>query len=132
MNTIIAHMSDVIVDCLSTITFASIIKLAMDPNAVISFDNTQNAFAYKTDKELKKARFLFKSMGYQWLVKLGTRITPWAIRIGLPVKGLIRKTIFKQFVGGETLEETASVAKKLGEYSVQVILDYGVEGVHSE
>jgi proline dehydrogenase len=104
----------------------------MGPNAVISFDNTQNAFAYKTDKELKKARFLFKSMGYQWLVKLGTRITPWAIRIGLPVKGLIRKTIFKQFVGGETLEETASVAKKLGEYGVQVILDYGVEGGHSE
>ena len=132
MNTIIAHMSDVIVYCLSTIIFASIIKLAMDPNAVISFDNTQNAFAYKTDKELKKARFLFKSMGYQWLVKLGTRITPWAIRIGLPVKGLIRKTIFQQFVGGETLEETASVAKKLGEYGVQVILDYGVEGGHSE
>ena len=132
MNTIIAHMSDVIVYCLSTIIFASIIKLAMDPNAVISFDNTQNAFAYKTDKELKKARFLFKSMGYQWLVKLGTRITPWAIRIGLPVKGLIRKTIFQQFVGGETLGETASVAKKLGEYGVQVILDYGVEGGHSE
>src|SRR6266513_2926886 len=87
---------------------------------------------YKTDKELKKAMFLFKSMSYQWLVKLGTRITPWAIRIGLPVKGLIRKTIFKQFVGGETLGETASVAKKLGEYGVQVILDYGVEGGHSE
>jgi proline dehydrogenase len=104
----------------------------MDPDPVISFDNTQNAFAYKTDKELKKARFLFKSMSYQWLVKLGTRITPWAIRIGLPVKGLIRKTIFKQFVGGETLEETASVARKLGEYGVQVILDYGVEGGHRE
>jgi len=46
----------------------------------------------------------------------------------LPVKGLIRKTIFAQFVGGETLEQTAVVAKKLGEYNVQVILDYGVEG----
>ncbi|HEV8285837.1 MAG TPA: proline dehydrogenase family protein [Chitinophagaceae bacterium] len=104
----------------------------MDANPVISFDNTENAFAYKTDKELKKARFLFKSMSYQGLVKLGTSITPWAIRTGLPVKGLIRKTIFDQFVGGETLEETAGVAKKLGEYGVQVILDYGVEGGHSE
>ncbi|HEY3250067.1 MAG TPA: proline dehydrogenase, partial [Ignavibacteria bacterium] len=83
----------------------------MDANPVISFDNTENAFAYKTDKELKKARFLFKSMSYQGLVKLGTSITPWAIRTGLPVKGLIRKTIFDQFVGGETLEETAGVAK---------------------
>ncbi len=104
----------------------------MDPNSFISFDNTENAFAYKTDKELKRARFLFKSMSYQWLVKLGTQITPWAIRAGLPVKGLIHKTIFKQFVGGETLEETAGVAKKLGGYNVQVILDYGVEGGHSE
>jgi len=104
----------------------------MDPNSIISFDNTENAFAYKTDEELKRARFLFKSMSYQWLVKLGTRVTPWAIRTGLPVKRIIRKTIFKQFVGGETLQETASVAKKLGEYSVQVILDYGVEGGHSE
>lgn len=94
----------------------------------ISFDNTQNAFEYKSDKELKKAAFLFSSMGNASLVKLGTRLTPWMIRSGLPVKGLIRNTIFTQFVGGETLEETATVAKKLGEYHVQVILDYGVEG----
>jgi proline dehydrogenase len=94
----------------------------------ISFDNTENAFAYKTDRELKRAFFLFLSMGYPFLVKLGTRITPWAIRAGLPIKRLIRKTIFGQFVGGETLEETAAVAKILGKYHVQVILDYGVEG----
>jgi len=96
--------------------------------ANISFDNTENAFEYKSDKELKKADFLFSSMGHEWLVKLGTRLTPWAIRSGLPIKGVIRSTIFSQFVGGETLEETAAVAKKLGEYNVQVILDYGVEG----
>ena len=99
-----------------------------EPQSVISFDNTENAFEYKSDKELKKARFLFASMGYGFLVKIGTRITPWAIRAGLPVKAVIRKTIFSQFVGGETLEETAAVAKKLGQYHVQVILDYGVEG----
>jgi proline dehydrogenase len=94
----------------------------------ISFDNTENAFAYKSVKNLKKARFLFSSMAKPWLVKFGTGITPWAIRSGLPIKGLIRRTIFEQFVGGETLQETARVAQKLGEYGVQVILDYGVEG----
>lgn len=104
----------------------------MEDNSAISFDNTENAFAYKSDKELKRALVLFKSMSYPWLVKMGTRITPWAIRAGLPIKGIIRNTIFKQFVGGETLEETAAVAKKLGEYKVQVILDYGVEGGRSE
>jgi proline dehydrogenase len=111
------------------LTFVNIIRLFF-MNAVppISFDNTENAFAYKSDKELKKAGFLFASMGYQSLVKLGTKITPWAIKAGLPVKGLIRHTIFKQFVGGESLEETATVARQLGGYNVQVILDYGVEG----
>lgn len=104
----------------------------MNSSSVISFENTENAFAYKSDKELRRAQILFKSMSYQWLVKLGTRLTPWVIRIGLPVKGLIRKTIFKQFVGGETLEQTAAVAKKLGKYNVQVILDYGVEGGNNE
>jgi len=100
----------------------------MEPHPGISFDNTAFAFAYKSDKELKKARFLFAAMGKSWLVKLGTRFTPWSIRAGLPVKGLIRNTIFKQFVGGETLEQTAKVAETLARYNVQVILDYGVEG----
>ncbi|MBA4167725.1 MAG: proline dehydrogenase family protein [Chitinophagaceae bacterium] len=98
----------------------------------LSFDNTHNAFAYKSDKELKKAKFLFSTMGHQWLVKLGTSVTPWAMRAGLPLKGLIRSTIFDQFVGGETLAETARVAEKLEKYNVQVILDYGVEGKEGE
>ena len=98
----------------------------------ISFDNTENAFAYKSDKELKRAKFLFSSMSHQWIVNLGIKFTPWIIKSGLPVNGLIRNTIFKQFVGGETLQETASVAKKLGVYEVQAILDYGVEGKEGE
>src|SRR5688500_17641369 len=77
---------------------------------VISFDNTEYAFAYKSNAALRKAKFLFSTMGYPWLVKLGTRITPWAIHMRLPVNGMIRITIFSQFVGGETLEQTSKVA----------------------
>ncbi|MBL7740120.1 MAG: proline dehydrogenase family protein [Chitinophagaceae bacterium] len=104
----------------------------MESYPVISFDNTEFAFEYKSDKQLKKARFLFSLMGKPWLVKLGTRLAPWSVNVGLPVKGIIRNTIFSQFVGGETLDETAKVAKKLAEYHVQVILDYGVEGKEGE
>jgi len=104
----------------------------METDPKISFDNTELAFQYKNDKELKKAHFLFSLMGNSWLVKIGIRITRWAIKMRLPVKGIIRKTIFKQFVGGETLEQTATVAKRLGEYNVKVILDYAVEGKESE
>ena len=99
---------------------------------MVSFDNTESAFAYKTNKELKKANFLFSAMDMGWLVKVGTRFTPWAMKAHLPINGLLRNTIFKQFVGGESLQETARVADKLSQYNVQVILDYGVEGKEGE
>jgi proline dehydrogenase len=104
----------------------------MTTRPAISFDNTEYAFAYKSNAALRKAKFLFSSMGHPWLVKLGTRITPWAINMGLPVNGFIRNTLFGQFVGGETLEQTARVADRLEEFGVQVILDYGVEGKEGE
>lgn len=104
----------------------------MDAHTPISFDNTELAFKYKNDKQLKKANFLFSLMHKPWLVKIGVKLTPPIIKMGMPVKGIIRKTIFTQFVGGETLEQTAEVAKKLGAYNVKVILDYGVEGKEGE
>ncbi|MEJ7611579.1 MAG: proline dehydrogenase family protein [Ferruginibacter sp.] len=96
---------------------------------MVSFDNTEYAFAYKNNKELKIAKFLLSSMGKPWLVNLGLTVTPAAIKMHIPfTKKLIRNSIFSQFVGGETLQETAAVAEKLGRYHVDVILDYGVEG----
>ncbi len=98
-------------------------------NTNLSFENTEIAFQSKSDKELKKANFLFGMMGKPWLVRLGVSMTPLLVRWNLPfVKPLIRSSIFSQFVGGETLEQTAVVAKKLAASNVEVILDYGVEG----
>jgi proline dehydrogenase len=93
----------------------------------LSLNNTQNAFAYKSNSDLNKAKWLFTVIQNPWIVSLGTRLTPALMKSGLPINGLIRSTIFNQFVGGETLDESASVTKMLGSYGVQVILDYGVE-----
>lgn len=99
----------------------------------ISFDNTEYAFAYKTNNELKKAKWLFSIMGNSFLVNLGVQLTPWAIKWHFPfIKTILRNTIFKQFVGGETLEKTKPAVATLGEYNVKVILDYGVEGGEGE
>jgi len=98
----------------------------------ISFDDTKTAFAYKSNSELKRANFIFSSMAKPWLVRLGLWLTPLALKLKMPVKGLIRKTIFSQFVGGETLQKTSIVVEKLAEFNVQVILDYGVEGKEGE
>jgi len=98
----------------------------------ISCDNTEIAVAHDSDEELKHAHWLFSMMGRPWLVKLGTKLAPWSLRVGLPVEGIIRKTVFEHFVGGETLEETIPVARRLAEYNVKAILDYGVEGMEGE
>lgn len=98
----------------------------------INFDNTEIAFASRSKQELKNSHWLFSTMSIDWMVKLGLFFTPIAMRLHLPVKGIIRQTLFKQFVGGETLVQTAKVADKLGQSHVQVILDYGVEGKEGE
>jgi proline dehydrogenase len=106
--------------------------LLLPMNTNISFDNTEIAFAYKSDNDLKHSHWLYSVMGKPWLVKFGTQLAPWSIRVGLPVKALIRKTISKQFIGGESLEQTIPVAKILARYHVDVILDYAVEGKEGE
>jgi proline dehydrogenase len=100
----------------------------MPADILLNFENTQKSFAYKTDAELKKAKWLFTAMQYNWLVNMGTSIMPWAIKTGLPIKSIIKQTLFKQFVGGETLEQTDVVMKTLENFGVRIILDYGVEG----
>jgi proline dehydrogenase len=40
--------------------------------------------------------------------------------------------LFKQFVGGESLEQTKTVVQKLNQFDVQTILDYGAEGEGNE
>lgn len=98
----------------------------------ISFDNTAYAFAHMSDKELKKAVQLYQMMGKPWLVKLGAVFAPPFLKWKLPVKGIIKNTIYQQFVGGETLEATLPAVRKLAKYKVDCILDYGVEGEEGE
>lgn len=98
----------------------------------LSFENTEVAFQYRNNKQLKKAHFLFKSMGSSFLTKTGIKLTSFALKLHLPVKGLIKSTIFEQFCGGETIQEAGKTATILGKYNVSVALDYSVEGKQSE
>lgn len=98
----------------------------------LSFDNTEIAFRYKSNKQLKQANFLFSSMSSSLLTKLGIGVTSAALKMKLPIDGIIKKTIFEQFCGGEDLKEVAKTAAVLAQYNVDVCLDYGVEGKHEE
>ncbi|MEO6305138.1 MAG: proline dehydrogenase family protein [Bacteroidia bacterium] len=97
---------------------------------MVSFDNTENAFKAKTNSELNRSYWLFKLIGNPALVKLGANFGPLALNVGF--KGLIKSTIFKQFVGGETIHDCSVTIGQLGKYNIGTILDYSVEGKESE
>ncbi len=96
------------------------------------FDNTEVAFQYRSNKELKHARFLFSSMSSPMLTNIGIKMTSLALSLHLPVKGIIKSTLFDHFCGGETMEDAAKTAAVIGKYGINTILDYGVEGKESE
>lgn len=98
----------------------------------MDFQDTATAFADKTTAELKEKYRLFKMMNSPSLVSFGTKMTNFALSIGLPVKGLIKHTIFEQFCGGETIEECQKTIEKLGKSHIGTILDYSVEGKSEE
>jgi proline dehydrogenase len=96
------------------------------------FNNTEVAFKYRNNSELKRAKLLFSFMGSPAITSVGIKLTQAAISWRLPVKGLIKFTLFNQFCGGETMEEAGDTAGMLAGYGVSTILDYGVEGKESE
>jgi proline dehydrogenase len=96
------------------------------------FTNTQVAFGLKNNAELDRAYFLFKMIGNAPLVKIGTALTNFALKLHLPVEGLIRATVFDHFCGGTNEEDCLSVVDKLYTKGVSSVLDYSVEGKEEE
>lgn len=96
------------------------------------FDNTETAFSLKSDTELNRAYFLFKMIASQPLVRIGTALTNFALKAHLPVKGLIRATVFDHFCGGTTEEDCLPVLDKMYTKRVSSVLDYSVEAKEEE
>lgn len=99
---------------------------------MISFENTEIAFQNKSNKDLKRAYWLFKIIASPTFVRFGKFATNIALRLHLPIKSIVKATIFRQFCGGENIEECDSVIQRMGEYGVGTILDYSVEGKTSD
>ncbi len=95
---------------------------------IISFEDTAVAFSSKNNGQLKQSKWLFKFFGNDTLVKIFSKLTLFAFKIKLPISSIVKKTIFKQFCAGETLEESDKVIRKLNESKIGSILDYSVEG----
>jgi|SRR6185312_5084764 len=99
---------------------------------MLSFDNTANAFSGKDDGDLRRSYWLFKMVSNPGLVNFGKSFTDLAIKLQLPITGIIKATIFKQFCGGENIHECLKTIESLGKYNIGSILDYSVEGMVTE
>ncbi|GGF19844.1 proline dehydrogenase family protein [Echinicola rosea] len=104
----------------------------MNTKPNISFENTEIAFASRTDVELRKMYLFFAVMDKNWAVSIGTNLSAIAFKLRLPVKGIMKKTIFGHFCGGESVEDCAKSIKELQEFGIGTILDYSVEGTGTE
>ena len=102
------------------------------PESFVSFDDTAVAFESKSDKDLNFSIFMFKLMGRPWLVKLGTTLTQLGLNLRLPIEPIIRATVFRQFCGGESIEDCEPKIKQLGKSNIGSILDLSVEGQQDE
>ncbi len=98
----------------------------------LSLENTEIAFRSKSNSDLQRSYYLFKAIGYNWLVKVGPSLVETAFKIHLPISGIIKATVFKQFCGGETIEDCVQTMKHLHDYGIGSILDYSVEGKEEE
>ncbi|WP_298394045.1 proline dehydrogenase family protein [Flavobacterium sp.] len=96
------------------------------------FNNTQVAFALKSDTELDRAYFLFKMIANEPLVRIGTAVTNFALKAHLPVEGLIRASVFDHFCGGVNEMDCLKVVDNMYTKGVSSVLDYSVEGKEEE
>lgn len=97
------------------------------------FNDTKIAFQDKTTEQLKKAKWMFKAIENPVLTKMGIGLLNFTVKNNFPfVEEIVRKTLFQQFVGGETREKSMEVVNKLFKNHIGSIFDYSIEGKEDE
>lgn len=99
---------------------------------MINFNDTKTAFALKSDAQLRKASWLFKLVASKSLVGLGKKAAGMAMKLRLPIREVVKQTVYDQFVGGETIDECEEIIKKMLEHNVYSLLDYSIEGKETD
>ena len=96
------------------------------------FDDNKVTYADKSDKDLNRAYFLFRIIGKPFITKILTFLLKVSIKIGLPIKGIIKATIYKQFCGGTSINESQPTIDNLWQSGIGTILNFSAEGKESE
>jgi len=98
----------------------------------INLNDTETAFSYRSNEELQFSYFIFRMFKNSSLVSFFSSMGLLALKLRLPIDWIIKKTIFRQFCGGTSINDCESTIQKLGEANVGSILDYSVEAAQKE
>ena len=96
------------------------------------FNNLKTAFEDKSDSDLNRAYFLFKTISNPIISKLLTTLVKMAMWLRIPVDKIIKATVYKHFCGGTTIEDSNNTIQKLWKFKIGTILDFSAEGKESE
>ena len=99
---------------------------------MINFEDTKPVFAHKSNWELKKSYYLFSILQHSFFVKIGSLLLKISFFLRIPIKKIIKMTIFNQFCGGENIQDCSKKINELYEFGIGTILDYSVEGKENE
>lgn len=100
---------------------------------IVDFRNTEIAFAHLSDSELKKTAWVFSLMNNKSLVSVLSFAGLWAVKLRIPLAdAVVKKTIFHQFCGGESLLDSQTAIDRLYKENALTLLDYGAEGKSKE
>ena len=98
---------------------------------MIDFNNLKTAFSDKSDADLNRAYFLFKSMNNRFVSKILIGLVQFSLKLHLPIKSIIKATVYKHFCGGETIQQSQTTIERLWQSRIGTILDFSAEGKES-
>lgn len=107
-----------------------------DVKQLFNFDNSsKEIFRNHTTPSLIKSRMYLKMCQMPVVAKSGTKVVTGTQKIPLvndAVNGVVRRTMFQHFCGGETVDEARAIIAKLQLEGIGAILDYSVEAESGE
>lgn len=95
---------------------------------MLDFNNLEVAFSSKSKSELKNAYLLFNTIKRPGMVKFLKGASNLALKIKFPIGWAVKPTLYKQFVGGETLQDCEKTISHLKQFNVKSTLDFSAEG----
>ena len=87
----------------------------------MTFEDKHINYSLKSKKELYQTLFLFYIISNRSIVIIGKMLLELALILRVPILGIVKKTIFKHFCGGEDIVESKLTIQQLGENNIKTI-----------